>query len=409
MSTSTATEFANWSESIRFSPAEHLSLRSEEEVIETVLRARERGGTVRPVGSGHSSTPIFATDDALVSVDELSGLIHHAPDEGRATVRPGTTLNDLGVELAAVGAGMENLGDVDYQTIAGAIGTGTHGTGVAMGNLSSQLVGGRLVTGTGEAIPFGVDAGADGDDDLLRATQVSLGSLGILTALTLRVVPAYELHRKNWISHVDWTTDHFEQLAEHNRQFDFYWYPRSDETQIRTLNEPGRLPDLAPPGDVVKTEETGASHEIITNSRDLRFNEMEYMLPLDAGMDAFREVRARIKERHRGTVGWRVLLRTVAADTAMLSNCHSRPTMTIALLHNHQLPYDEYFSDMEPLLRGWGGRPHWGKKHSLGAEELAPLYPDWDAFLGIRGRLDPDGVYLNDYLRELFGIEGAAA
>ncbi|WP_344260677.1 D-arabinono-1,4-lactone oxidase [Streptomyces sodiiphilus] len=394
-------EFVNWSGSLRFTPGERSAPRTEEEVAAEVRRAAERGLTVRPVGSGHSSVPLMATDDVLMSLDALTGLVRHDTAARRGAVLPGTGLADAGRLFAEAGLGMENLGDVDYQAIAGAIGTGTHGTGLALGNLSSTLVGGRLVTGTGEIFPFGEDAGEDAGEDLVRAAQVSLGSLGVLTSLTLRLVPAYGLHRLNWCTHIDWVLDHFGELARANRHFDFYWYPRSDDAQVRTLNEPGREPALVPPGARLHADETGPGHEIIPNSRDLRFDEMEYMLPLEDGLDCFREVRKRIKERHRQNVGWRVLVRTVAADEAMLSNCTGRPTMTIALLQNNELPHEEYFADLEPLFLEWGGRPHWGKKHTLTAAGLRPLYPEWDAFQDIRRRLDPQGVFLNDYLRRL--------
>ncbi|HMO10544.1 MAG TPA: D-arabinono-1,4-lactone oxidase, partial [Actinotalea sp.] len=142
--------------------------------------------------------------------------------------------------------------------------------------------------------------------------------------------------------------------------------------------------------------------DIITNERDLRFDEMEYMLPLEVGLRCFDVIRERIKERHRQKVGWRVLVRTVAPDEAMLSNCYQRPTMTIALLQNNELPHDEYFADLEPILQEFGGRPHWGKKHSMRAEQLSGISPEWDAFHAIRRRLDPDGVFQNDFMRELF-------
>jgi FAD/FMN-containing dehydrogenase len=345
--------------------------------------------------------PLVATEDMLLSLEGMTGMIRHDTAARRATVRPGTALADAGREFAEVGLAMENLGDVDYQAIAGAIGTGTHGTGLELPNLSATLVGGRLVTGTGETVPFGEDAGPGHDRDLLRAVQVSLGSLGVLTELTLRLIPEYDLHRVNWCTHIDWVLDHFHRLIREHRHVDFYWYPRSDLAQVRTLNQAGEEPALVPPDARLKTEEAGPSHEIIPNSRDLRFEEMEYMLPLDAGLDCFRAVRARVKERHRQNVGWRVLVRTVAADEAMLSNCQGRPTLTIALLQNNRLPYEKYFADMEPLLRDFGGRPHWGKKHTLTATELRPLYPEWDAFQALRRRLDPHGVFANDYLRTL--------
>ncbi|WP_344229367.1 D-arabinono-1,4-lactone oxidase [Citricoccus alkalitolerans] len=373
----------------------------EVDVARLVRQARSGGQALRPLGSGHSSSALVATDGALVSLDRLSGVVSTDPHRGLATVLPGTGLADLGSALAEAGLGLENFGDVDYQAIAGAIATGTHGTGRDLGNLSSMLVGGRLVSGTGEVVRFGTESDdSDSDDSLLRAVQVSLGSLGFLTSLTLQVRPAYELRRTNWMTHIDWVLEHYAELVASNRNMDFYWYPRSDLAQVRMLNEPGQEPDLLPPGRL-KRDETGPSYEIIPNRREIPFEEMEYMIPLDTGLEAFRQVRQRVRERHRDRVGWRVLVRTIAPDRGMLSTANGRPTMTIALLHNATLPYRDYFSDMEPLLRGFEGRPHWGKKHSATAERLAPLYPEWEEFGRWRRELDPDGVFLNDHLRAL--------
>lgn len=346
----------------------------------------------------------MSTDDVLVSMDRMSGVVEADPHMRWAKILPGTGLSDLGAELERHGLAMENLGDVDYQTIAGALGTGTHGSGVTLGNLSSTMIGGRLVTGDGEVVPFGVDAGEDAADPLVRAAQVSLGSLGILTSVTLRLEEAHELHRNNRMTHIDWVLEHFEELVRSNRSVDFYWYPRSDLAQVRMLNKPGEEPDLVPPGEL-KEDVIGPNYEVIPNDRHLKFEEMEYMLPLDTSLEAFRQVRQRVKDVHRSQVGWRVLVRTIAADQAMISNAQHRQTMTIALLQNNSLPYEGYFDDLEPLFRSFRGRPHWGKKHSLKAPQLRMLYPEWTDFQAVRRSLDPDGIFLNDYLRELFGEE----
>ncbi|GAB3189277.1 hypothetical protein GCM10027061_10140 [Nesterenkonia suensis] len=159
-----------------------------------------------------------------------------------------------------------------------------------------------------------------------------------------------------------------------------------------------------PPGEV-KTDEIGASYEIIPNSRDLRFEETEYMLPLDPSLEAFRLVRERVKARHRGRVGWRVLVRTIAPDRALISTAQHRPTMTIALLENASLDHQEYFADLEPLRRAFGGRPHWGKKHFLAAPELGQLYPEWAEFLAHRERMDPEHVFVNEHLSAHLGLQ----
>ena len=405
-------KYTNWSGSISFTPAETEQPASEKAVQRLVRTVRRRGGRLRPVGSGHSSTPILNTEDTLVSLERMTGVVSADSARGRARVMPGSGLRDLGEQLCPQELSMENLGDVDYQSIAGAVSTGTHGSGVRLGNLSSTMIGGRLVTGEGEALPFGVEAGDDDflAEDLLRAVQVSLGSLGILSSLTLRLEPAHQLHRMNWMTHIDWVLDHFEELIEQNRSVDFYWYPRSDLAQVRTLNKPGEEPEMVPPGEL-RTDVTGPNYEVIPNDRHLKFEEMEYMLPLDTSLEAFRAVRSRVRERHRAQVGWRVLVRTIAPDQAMLSPAESRlrkgrPTMTIALLQNHTLPHEEYFGDLESLFRSYAGRPHWGKKHTLKAPQLRDLYPDWDAFQAVRQETDPDGIFMNEYLNQLFGETG---
>lgn len=398
-------EFRNWSGSIAFTPEQTAEPTSERDVIKLVKKAGRKGRSMRPVGSGHSSTPLMNTDDVLVSLSRMAGVVEADPVQGWAKVLPGTGLRALGAELAEHGLAMENLGDVDYQAIAGAIGTATHGSGSTLGNLSSTLIGGRLVNGGGEVVPFGADAGEDEDDPLLRAAQVSLGSLGILTSLTLRLEPAHQLHRMNSMAHIEWVLENFEELVRTNRSVDFYWYPRSDMAQVRMLNKPGEEPDLVPPGEL-KKDVTGPNYEIIPNDRALKFEEMEYMLPLDTSLEAFRQVRERIKERHRATVGWRVLVRTIAPDQAMLSNAQHRPTMTIALLQNNTLPFKDYFDDIEPMFQAHGGRPHWGKKHTMQADRLRRLYPEWDRFQEIRHEMDPKGLFLNDHLHDLFISEG---
>jgi FAD/FMN-containing dehydrogenase len=397
--------FVNWSGSLTFTPSGYAEPGDEDEVRDLVLRARESGSTLRPIGSGHSSSPLVRTGGTLVDLRRMAGVIDKAGD--RATVRGGSRLKELGEGLYEAGLAMDNLGDVDYQSIAGATATGTHGTGLGFGNLSTQVSEVRLVTGTGEVL----DVSATSNSHLLPAARLSLGVLGVVTQLTLDLQPRYELHRRSWCAPVAWTLDHLAELQHTNRNMDFYWYPRSDLTQIRTLNRADDAPQARMwaarrvPGSDAWQEprelKTGPTHRTIPQSRELRFEEIEYMLPAEAFPACFAEVRRRILSRHRRTVGWRVLVRTIAADDIWLSNAYGRPTTTIACLQNTSLPYEEYFRDMEAVFRQYGGRPHWGKKHWLTARELRPLFPRWDDFQAARRRLDPDGVFLTPDLARL--------
>lgn len=403
MDEGTADEWTNWSGSVTFIPDRIVEPETERELQQLVSRCAEEGRTVRVAGSGHSWTPVVETDGAVVSLENMTGVVSHDPEENGATIRGGTTLEAAGAELQSRNLAMANLGDVSMQMVAGALGTGTHGTGPEFENLAGALVGGRVVTGTGEVREFGED-----DPELLRAARVSLGTLGIFSELRLDLVPAYKLQRREYCTTFDEFWDHLDDLVEENRNFDFYWYPRSDEVKLRLLNPPGggtNEDDL----DYARlvTERTDWWHQVIPTHNDIarKFEEMEYAVPADEGKECFLKVRDRVRDRWRGDVGWRVLCRTVAADDAFLSTEYDRETMTISLIQNAELEYWDYFRDVEPIFRTYDGRPHWGKHHTLRAPQLRELYPEWDRFRAVRRELDPEGVFLTDYLSDLLEAE----
>lgn len=407
MSTSDAAkaeEIANWSGSLRFTPRLSVAPADEAALRACIRSAREAGETVRAIGSRHSSSPLVRTPDVVVALNHFRGLMAHDRERAQALIGAGTTLNELGKLLHGVGLGMENLGDVDTQTAAGVVSTGTHGSGRTLQNISAKLIGARFVDGAGEIHEWSIES----EPDKMRALRVSLGALGVLIALRMQLEPAYQLRRREYCAHVDDCLAHLDALADGHRNFDFYWYPRRDDVKIRTLNPPERPPMQAPFARCIK-EEIGFSHEIIAQQRELRFEEVEYFVPADAGVACFQAVRRRIRERWRKDVCWRVLFRLIAADDAWLSPVHERDSVALSIHQNATLPYQAYFDDIEPILRDHGGRPHWGKRHSLRGDALAALYPRWDEFQALRRRLDPDGVFLSQDLAALFGEAGAHA
>ncbi|NLG48497.1 MAG: FAD-binding protein [Chloroflexi bacterium] len=394
-----AREWVNWSGSLRFTPERIETPDSEQAVAAIVQRAAEQGRTVRVAGRGHSSSPLVQTDDTLASLERLQGIESVDTAAHEATIRAGMTLQDAGEALFEAGLAMHNLGDVNVQQVIGGISTGTHGTGRKLPCLSAMLVGGRMVIGSGEVIEFTEEQ----PPGFLQAARVGLGVLGIITSLRLRLLPAYKLHRQEWCTDVRHCLDHLDELVARNRNFDFYWYPRSDEVKLRTWNLPGEEPGDLPYATLVE-DRTDWAHRIITKKRTIRFDEMEYGIPAEAGVRCFLQVRRRMKDVYRKYVGWRLLYRTVAPDDACLSIAHGCETVTISVHHNAGLPFEDFFRGIEPILRDHEGRPHWGKKHTLRAEDLRPLYPQWDVFLQARQHTDPQGVFLTPYLRELLGV-----
>lgn len=390
----------SWSGSLRFTPAVVEEPRDDGEVAAFVRRAHEQGRKVRVAGALHSSSPLVRTEDFVISLRAMKGVISADPATCEAVIAAGTTVGEAGALAHARGLAVPNTGDVDVQLLAGAIATGTHGTGKRLQNLAAMLIGGRLVTADGAVHDFGPEGTGGLPGDVLRGARVSLGVLGVLTRLRVRLLPAYRLRRREWCAGTDAVFARFDELADAHRNLDVYWYPRRDDVKVRTWDVVGEpAPEI--PGARLLVDREGWAHEVLARVRHLKFDEMEYALPAEAAPACFREVRRRVKAVHRRTVAWRVLYRTVAEDDAYLSTASERASVHISLHHNAGLPYAAYFDDIEPIFRAHGGRPHWGKKHNLGAAELRRLYPRWDTFQALRRRLDPDGVFLADDVRRL--------
>lgn len=371
---------------------------SDEAVCAYVRDAAARSRKIRVVGSGHSSSPLVETPDLLMSMRDRRGLIDYDPVTSRATVGAGTVLHDLGPILHDVGLSMQNLGDVDTQTIAGVIGTGTHGSGRKLQNISATLVGVRAITGAADIAEWSIER----EPHLIDAARVSMGLLGLVTAVRLQLEPKYRLRRREYCAFTEDCLAHLDELADAHRNFDFYWYPRRDEVKLRTLNPPETsIPELPYARCIHETQ--GYSHEIIARERELKFEELEYFVPAEAGPACFGEVRRRILEHHRKHVGWRVLYRLIARDGGFLSPVYGRDSVAISVHQNASLAYQEYFDDIEPILRAHDGRPHWGKKHSLHGAALAALYPRWDDFMKLRRQLDPQDVFLPASMARLLG------
>jgi FAD/FMN-containing dehydrogenase len=392
-------KWQNWSGSVRFTPDEMEKPHDEEQVRELIRRAKNEGKQIRVVGAGHSSVPLVVSDHIFMSLEALNGIVNHFPAKNQVAMLPGTTIKDAGKLLFQKNLSMHNTGDVDLQFIGGAFATGTHGSGIKLQNLSGMIAGCRLVDGNGEIHEI------DGADlHQLNAAKVSLGALGIITQFTLQAEPAEQFIRQEFWARVEACMENLDNLIASNRMFDFYWYPRNDLVKLRLCNHIEDKVERPVYGVPAKEEEKGWLYQILPRERSLKFEEMEYLLPFESGPACFQEIRKRVREKHRHYVGWRILYRTIAADEVYLSPSFSRDSVSISVLQNVDLEYQSYFDDIEPIFRAHGGRPHWGKKHSLTAAEIRGLYPRWDDFMQLRREFDPDGIFLNDYLKQILEV-----
>jgi FAD-linked oxidoreductase len=410
---------------------------SVDEVAAVVRRARELGLPVKAIGAGHSFTGIAAAPGVQVDVGALDGLLELDAARHCVTIGAGTNLYQLPALLRPHGLAMENLGDIDRQTIAGATSTGTHGTGGGFRGLAAQLVGVTFVTAAGEVLRVSETENAE----LLPAARLGLGALGILVEVTVQCVPAFRMHALERPEPLDQVLDGFTGRVAGADHFEFYWFPHTATALTKTntrlpQDAPvhrlgalrdwfddsfmangvfaatcglGRLLPAAIPGiNRLATNLTGDreftddSATVFTTPRTVRFREMEYALPREAVPDAVRAIRDLIDSR-----GWRVSfpieVRAAAADDLWLSTAYERESGYIAVHRYWREDHREYFHAVEELLRGFEGRPHWGKVHFQDAESLAARYPRFGDFLAVRDRLDPDRVFANPYLDRVLG------
>lgn len=399
----TATEWANWAGNVHASPRVIAQPASLDELRTAVIEAAHRGETVRVAGAGHSFAPLCATNGTLLDLSRLSGIDHLDPETGHAAIWAGSRIADLGDPLLAHGRAFANQGDIDRQAIAGAVATGTHGTGRTHGSFASMIRAVELLRPDGELTTID-----DSEPNRLRAAALALGLLGVMTRLTLATVPAYKLREQTRALSFDACLDAFLATEATHRNAEFWWLPAHDrcvlKSFVETDDEPFRpeTPE-APPGTLeryLKPDAVDWSWRIYPSLRTVPFVEMEYTLPLAAGPAAMRAVRT-LMQTHHPDCTWAVEYRTQPGESSLLSPTQGAQSATISLHQAIGLPHEPLFRAAERIFLAHGGRPHWGKIHFLDRETIARLYPELPTFRAIRADLDPNGLFTNDYLATL--------
>lgn len=395
--------WANWAGNVQSAPRRVVQPASLDEVRVALWEAAAAGDTVRVAGAGHSFAPLCVTSGTLLDLSLLAGIEHLDPANGEATIWAGTRLFNLGGPLLEAGRALLNQGDIDRQALAGAVSTGTHGSGRKFGSFSSMVRAVELMRADGELVTI------DASDPLrLRAASLALGLLGVLTKITLATGPAYKLREQNAAMSMEDCLALFEETERARRNAEFWWLPALDTCVLKTFVEtddaPFRdeLPEAAP-GTLeryLRPDYVDWSWRAYPSQRNTRFVEMEYTLPLSEGPATLREIRDLVQTSHPDCT-WAVEFRTQPGEDPLLSPTQGVESATISLHQAIEKPHDLFFRDAEPIFLAHGGRPHWGKLQYLTATQVANLYPDLPAFEAIRREMDPAGMFLNGYLQEL--------
>jgi FAD-linked oxidoreductase len=425
----------NWAGDQLCRPVERRRPGTLTELGEVVAAAAAAGRKVSVAGSGHSFTETAMTSGTMIEVGALRGVLDADRASGLVKVGSGTVLAELNERLHDLGLAMENLGDIDRQTIAGAISTGTHGTGAKLRNISSQVVAMELVLADGSIR----ELTADGDPELLRAARVSIGALGAIGSVTLRCLPAFTLHRVDRPVPREEVFDSFQEQADAHEHFELFTFPYADSALVLERNRsegPARprgraaaflndivlenwaLEAISAAGKAVPraipalsrlaarlasgSAATDRSDRIFANERRVRFTEMEYGVPREHGPAAARRVIEWIRS-NRYPVFFPIEMRVTAGDDALLSPSCERDTAYIAVHQYRGMEWRPYFEAVEAIMNEYGGRPHWGKRHFQTAATLAERYPHWDEFQAAREALDPGHVFTNEYAERVLG------
>jgi FAD-linked oxidoreductase len=423
-------EWHNWSGSVTAHPQRIARPRDEGELRAAVTEAAK----VRVRGAGHSFMPLCETAGTLVDMSGYAAPIEISADRRSAWVPAGWSLARLTQALWDEGLSLINQGDVNPQSLAGATATGTHGTGKDLGSLSTQVTAFELMLADGSR----VECSGGERSELFEAQRLSLGLLGVVTRMRIDVLPAYYLEERVECRPLAEIAERWEELAATTRHFEFFVFPYSDFVIFKSLHpiEHAGVPEHA--NDIDErpfriaceiartapflipwlqklmmrlsrkpTTRIGPAWQIFPAERTIRFEEMEYELPRADGMPTLLDAIAYIRKK-RLPVAFPFEFRTVAGDDIWLSPFNRGPGASISFHQYARMPWRELFAEIEPVLRGANGRPHWAKRHTLSADEVHALYPRAGDFLEVREQADPDGKFVNADLARLFGLEGAA-
>ncbi|MBO0600177.1 FAD-binding protein [Sporosarcina sp. E16_3] len=429
-------KWANWSGNVKATPDCYHFPKSASDIQDVVNSCRIRGVSLRVTGAAHSFSPIAKPESDAMSVDNLRGLISYDSEAMEARLWGGTYLHEAASILAAIGMGFENMGDIQEQTIAGAVSTGTHGTGIALGSLSSQVVAWTKVDGKGD-----IQHHRRSQDDLSKALSLSLGMLGVLLDVTIKTIPLYSLQMMSYRSTVGEALAEWSSGIYDNRHIEWFYFPGTDTVQVKKTNitpihkqtlqsktvefmknglienagfkviselcrvkpSMSRMLTTISAKSVPNGSKRGMYYEVFPSPRLVKFTETEYAIPLHTFETCIEEVHDFLRA-HPFYVHFPIECRVTAGENAFLSPTQGEETVFLAFHMYKGMDAEPYFKWVHKLMEKYNGRPHFGKVNDLTNEKMRKLYPNLQRFMEIRQQYDPNRVFMTNYLQSIFRI-----
>lgn len=436
------TKWSNWSGAVTANPSHIVQPASEAAVIELVNKTAASAGRLKAVGASHSFTPVAQTDGTLVNLDKMSGMVKFDPEKMTVTLRAGTRLRDCPDLLRPLGVAFANQGDVDPQSIIGAISTGTHGTGVGFTGFAGMVRSFRIVTPDGVARYCHPDSEEELNRELFHLARISLGAWGIITEVEMDVVPTFVLEAREAAEPLGPVVENFKERVHAADHLEYYWFPQTEVAHVKTnTRRPGDYPTKPIPrwksiidDDILSNSAFGVlnkltgpfpgltktfaqlsakglaqreysdvAHGVFVTPRRVKFNEMEYAVPLADASEVLAEVHKAINTMDESVL-FPIEVRATSADDVPLSTAKGRESCYIAIHRYHTQDQWAYFRRVEPIFKAAAGRPHWGKMHSLTHEDLLERHEDLAAATDLRAKVDPQGVFRNAMVDRIFGL-----
>ena len=422
--------FRNWASNIQATIPYYYQPETEEQLIRIV----QQHSKVRIVGTGHSWSALCPSEEALINLDKYSKVLSIDKVAKTVTVQPGIKLWQLNEYLDTQGMAMTNLGSISKQSLAGAISTATHGSGIQFQVLASLVRSFTLIKANGSKVSLDKEK----NKEVFNLSIISLGSLGLVSEITLSISEAFRLHDRTVAIGFDEMLANLDDYIQNTDHFKIWWFPHVDKAVIYQYDRTQDAPNDSRLRQWLQDEVLSVIGyrtlvfigNLFPSLRPF-FNQiliLSFKKPLDRIEKSYKVFNVPAPPIHRETewafdvrdaaeilaaykkmidlsehkINFIQEIRFVRGDEFALSPAYRRDSMWVGCYLIGEKGWPELLADFEKLARSYYGRPHWGKEFSIDKAHLSSQYPEIEAFNRLRKECDPTGKFENKMISELF-------